>query len=268
MFTIGEFSRATALTIKTLRFYHDERILVPSRVDPATGYRYYDENDLETARVVTFLRSLDVPLLEVKEILRSAEDSAVADVLERHEKAIEERMRHYRKVIRSLHEFVEHERRMQARLQAAGSEVTETTLTASLIASVRMQGHYADCGKAFAKIGRTFRRDIAGPPFLLHHNAEYRENDADFEACFPVSRPRAVEGVEVRELPACRALTLQHRGSYHEIAGAYSLILSVVKERQYEILRPTREIYLRGPGIIFKGNPNNYITDIQIPIAA
>jgi len=266
MFSIGEFSRVTALTVKTLRFYHQEGILVPSHTDPATGYRYYDANDVETARVITYLRSLDVPLLEVKEILRAAEDSAVADALERHKKAIEERMRHYRKVIRSLQDFVDQERKLRARLEFADSELRETALDPLLIASVRMQGHYADCGKAFGRIGRAFRRDIAGPPFLLHHNTEYRENDADFEACFPVRRARAAEGIVVRELSACRALTLQHRGSYHEIAGAYSVILRAVKARRCQIVMPTREVYLRGPGIIFKGNPRNYVTDIQIPI--
>ena len=268
MFTIGEFSRATALTIKTLRFYHQEGILVPSRVDPATGYRYYDEKDLETARVTTYLRSLDVPLLEVKEILRSAEDSAAADALERHKIAIEERMRHYRKVIRSLQEFIDRERQLRVRFECASTEVKEATLPPVLIAAIRMQGHYADCGKAFGKIGRTFRSDVAGPAFLLHYNTEYRENDADFEACFPVKRGRIAKGVDVRELPPCRALTLQHRGSYHEIAGAYSLILRTIKQRGYEIVRPTREVYLRGPGIIFKGNPKNYVTDIQIPITS
>jgi DNA-binding transcriptional MerR regulator len=253
MFSIGEFSRITALTIKTLRFYHQEGVLVPSHVDPASGYRYYDENDLETARVITYLRS--------------AEDSALADALERHQTAIEERMRHYRKVIRSLREFIDHERQLRSRMETATSQVSETTLEPMLIASIRMRGHYADCSKAFGRMGRTFRRDVAGPAFLLHHLTEYRENDADFEACFPVRRERTAEGIEVRELPRCRAVTLQHRGSYHTIAGSYAIVFRAIKARGHEIVIPTREVYLRGPGIIFKGNPNNYVTDIQIPVA-
>lgn len=28
---------------------------------------------------------------------------------------------------------------------------------------------------------------------------------------------------------------------------------------------PTREIYVKGPGLIFKGNPKNYLTEIQLP---
>jgi hypothetical protein len=29
---------------------------------------------------------------------------------------------------------------------------------------------------------------------------------------------------------------------------------------------PTREVYLKGPGMIFKGNPKRYLTEIQVPI--
>jgi len=42
MFSIGEFSRITGLSIKALRLYHEKGILVPGRVDDATGYRYYN----------------------------------------------------------------------------------------------------------------------------------------------------------------------------------------------------------------------------------
>ena len=41
MLTIGDFSRATLLTIKTLRHYHDTGLLEAAEVDPHTGYRRY-----------------------------------------------------------------------------------------------------------------------------------------------------------------------------------------------------------------------------------
>ncbi|WP_410623475.1 MerR family DNA-binding transcriptional regulator [Amycolatopsis sp. cmx-8-4] len=37
--TVGEFSRVTHLSAKTLRHYHDVGLLEPADVDPATGYR-------------------------------------------------------------------------------------------------------------------------------------------------------------------------------------------------------------------------------------
>jgi hypothetical protein len=36
--SIGDFSRMTHLSIKALRFYQDQGLLEPARIDPATGY--------------------------------------------------------------------------------------------------------------------------------------------------------------------------------------------------------------------------------------
>ncbi len=52
MFSIGEFSKVTGLTVKTLRFYHEQGLLDPTHIDPETGYRYYGPAKVETARVI------------------------------------------------------------------------------------------------------------------------------------------------------------------------------------------------------------------------
>jgi DNA-binding transcriptional MerR regulator len=44
-------------------------VLVPSRVDQASGYRYYDTAQLDEARLVVMLRQLQLPLAAVKELL-------------------------------------------------------------------------------------------------------------------------------------------------------------------------------------------------------
>ena len=48
VFSIGEFSKITGLTIKTLRFYHEQGLLTPTTVDEETGYRYYAEAKIES----------------------------------------------------------------------------------------------------------------------------------------------------------------------------------------------------------------------------
>ena len=48
------------------------------------------------------------------------------------------------------------------------------------------------------------------------------------------------------------------------LAGA--VIALVDGEVDAVIDMPTREVYLKGPGMIFKGNPNKYLTEIQILI--
>jgi DNA-binding transcriptional MerR regulator len=67
--SIGEFARRSRLSIKALRLYDELGVLVPARVDEASGYRYYDVAQLEAAHLVSMLRQLDLPLAAIKELL-------------------------------------------------------------------------------------------------------------------------------------------------------------------------------------------------------
>jgi len=67
--SIGEFARRSRLSVKALRLYDELGVLVPARVDEASGYRYYDVAQLEAARLVAMLRQLDLPLAAIRELL-------------------------------------------------------------------------------------------------------------------------------------------------------------------------------------------------------
>ncbi len=68
LFSIGEFSKITGLTVKSLRFYHEQNLLAPTAVDDQTGYRYYDAEKIGPARVIAQLRELEFSLSEIAEI--------------------------------------------------------------------------------------------------------------------------------------------------------------------------------------------------------
>ncbi|MBZ0258338.1 hypothetical protein K8I31_19885, partial [bacterium] len=46
----------------------------------------------------------------------------------------------------------------------------------------------------------------------------------------------------------------------------YEMIIAYIKEKEIKIQCPSREIYLKGPGMIFRGNPKKYLTEIQFMI--
>jgi len=267
MFTIGEFSKITGLTVKTLRFYHDEQVLVPAFVDADTGYRYYSDDQVQTARAIAFLRGMDFPISELREILRQSQDTdQMLLAIGTHRENIQQKVKNLKAIVRSLDKFIAAER--EALLMAQQEhEVIEKVVEPLLVAGVRMKGRYSDCGKGFSTIGRKLGRYVCGPPFLLHYDTEYRDADADFEACMPVRQAKAVDGVSVRNLPGGRCLSLLHKGPYDKLGPAYAWILRQVKLRRYEITMPTRELYLKGPGMILRGNPSNYLTEIQIVLA-
>jgi DNA-binding transcriptional MerR regulator len=67
--SIGEFARRSRLSLKALRLYDELGVLVPARVDQASGYRYYDVGQVDEARLVVMLRQLDLPLAAIRELL-------------------------------------------------------------------------------------------------------------------------------------------------------------------------------------------------------
>ena len=110
MFSIGEFSKITGLTVKTLRFYHEQGLLDPTHVDSETGYRYYDVSKIETARIIALLRSLDLTLEEIAEILRRGGDDAdLRAVLNRQRTVLYTRIKRDREIVESLNRFLDQE---------------------------------------------------------------------------------------------------------------------------------------------------------------
>jgi effector-binding domain-containing protein len=155
-----------------------------------------------------------------------------------------------------------------AHLTESGSyTVEEKQLEPMIVAGLRMKGRYQDCGRGFATVARAMGRHLGGRPFCLHYDGEYREEDASFETCFPLRREvSSRDDVIVRTLPQTSCLALLYLGPYPQIGRAYRKLLSEAKRRGHAIQLPTREVYLKGPGMIFKGNPMRYLTEIQLPI--
>ena len=67
--SIGEFARRSRLSPKALRLYDGLGLLSPARVDELSGYRYYEDAQLQQARLIATLRHVGVPLATVKELL-------------------------------------------------------------------------------------------------------------------------------------------------------------------------------------------------------
>lgn len=66
---IGQFARLGRLSIKQLRHYAELGLLVPAYVDEHTGYRYYRHKQARDALSIGLLRSLDVPLAVIAQVL-------------------------------------------------------------------------------------------------------------------------------------------------------------------------------------------------------
>lgn len=89
---IGRFADESRLTVKALRYYDSLGLLKPAVVDPDSGYRYYSPTQLELAARIRLLRIVDMPLVEIRELLEERDLRRMRARLDLHRARIEERI--------------------------------------------------------------------------------------------------------------------------------------------------------------------------------
>ena len=266
--SIGEFSKATSIPPKTLRFYHEKGLLIPAVIDRESGYRFYDQHCFERAKIITALKRLDFSLGEIAEILEQADDDQdILEHLESQKKRIRQEVERNRTIIKQIDQIIVMEKESKKLSEELSNAVQEKETDSLLVAGIRIKARYSDCGKVFGTLGRRIGRQISGKAMCLYYDGEYKEEDADFEPCFPISKAIDAEGISVHEIPSTRCLSLIHEGSYDELGQSYAKLFDAARQRELTVQLPTREIYVKGPGMVFRGKPENYITEIQVPVS-
>ena len=103
---IGELASRAGCDVQTVRFYEREGLL-EAPVRDASGYRRYENRHLTQLSFVRHLRSLDIPLVEVRQLLDYAarpEQSCaqVNELLDRHIALVRQRLRTLRLLEKQL----------------------------------------------------------------------------------------------------------------------------------------------------------------------
>lgn len=263
---IGRFSRVTRLSVKALRHYDETGLLTPAWVDPSSGYRYYRYAQATTAEVIRVLRSLDMPLDEIRETLAADDREVVAKVLDRHRTRLQDEVDRRTRMLTFLLRLIDQE----------GSpmpyDVTVKEVPAQHAAAIRMRTTLGsisqDVGRGYATIGAALGRAgaaIAGPPYLVMTELADDDTPGEIEVGFPVTAPFGGDGdVTGVELPGGLVATTVHRGPYDEEGPAYQAVEAWVQEHGHVHAGPPREVYLNSPGDV--SDPSQYVTEIQFPI--
>ena len=206
MFTIGEFSKITGLTVKALRLYHEKGIIEPHLVDEKTGYRYYNHQDAEKARVVRLLKGMRFGLDEIAEILKGcSEDADAVELLQRQRNNLQGRIRNLKKARRHIDSIITAERKAIAMTSDKTSEIVEKHVPDMRIASIRWKGRYSESGRHIGRIAKKLYRFLAGKPFNMYYDEGFKEEDADIETCFPVAKTRKSPRPRISQSECSRA---------------------------------------------------------------
>ena len=268
MFKIGEFSKLSHMTVKTLRYYDEIGLLKPAKVDRFTSYRYYSADQLPRLNRILALKDLG---LSLDQIARLLDEDLPADQIRgmlrlkqvELQEQLEEEQARLARVEQRLRQ-IEQEETMSTQ------EVAVKNIPAQAVASVRdVIPSYGDLGQLFGEIFAYLgqhRITPAGPPIGIYHDHEFREQDVDAEVAVPVtgSIPEG-DRVKKRELPAVEEMAcIIHQGSYETIGGTYGQLMAWIEANGYRMVGPVHEVYVQGPGS--GGDPSIYVTEIQLPV--
>ena len=262
MYKIGEFSMLSKTTVKTLRYYEEQGLLKPCFVDRFTGYRYYETSQLGEIAAIVSWREVGLSIKEIRRVL-NGED--VASVLKRRKQAIADSIEAYRDQLRKIDQMLKENLMKET--------ITVKELPACTVyykdGVVRDFGEIAEfvltAGRECLESNPTMKCASPDYCFVSYLDGEYRENDLKIRYAEAVEEA-GVESETIRfmRLSPVKAVCMQHRGAYEGLRAAYQKILQYVEENGMEMAELPRERYI--DGCWNKDDPNDYLTEIQIPV--
>lgn len=263
MYKIGEFSKITSLSIKTLRYYDDENILKPSYRNQDNGYRYYNEGDFDKAKLIILLKNLEFTISEIKDVLNLCKNEEDLNYVFIEKKTmIEENIKRQQELLKK---FDDYSIKNSIENKKVVYEIGIKDIPKIKVASIRYKGRYDECGSHLRLIYKVVNGNYAGYPFSIYHDEGYKK-DADIEVGVVINRFISSTKISCKELPSSKILYTTHYGEYNEIGNAYKAIFDYANKNNIKCVVPSREVYIKGPGMIFKGNPKKYITEVMVSI--
>lgn len=277
MLKIGDFSRLSRSTIKTLRFYDEMGLLKPVQIDPYTGYRYYSVEQLPRLNRILAYKDLGFSLEQIRQLLdENPPLSQIRALLQLKQTEIQARLAEDQARLRRLQvrlrqiEFVENP--LQEDWMST-YEVVLKKVEPLQVASVRgVIPNYDDSEPIFDRLfdevyGYVHRQGVrrVGCGIALYHTAEGQENDIEVEALAPIYEPlRGSQSVQVYELPAVEQMAcVVHHGPFATLGQAYQAVVSWIENNGYRIAGPCREIYLRYERGV---DQKDFVTEVQFPV--
>lgn len=263
MYKIGEFSKITNLSIKALRYYDKEGILNPAKREDENSYRLYGDENFKKASLIKKLRDLQFSISEIKDVLLICQDDYdLSFILEQKKEIIEKEIYLKQELINKIEASINHsvKEKIIMNYEIQIKEIDEVK-----VAAIRYQGQYDECGEYMGKIFKAARGNAIGKAFNLYYDEGFREV-ADIEVCVPVKHNVDGDSITCKTLSRIKAITTIHKGSYDSLGNAYKALFDYATENKIKVVASSREIYLKGPGMIFAGNPDKYETEIILPI--
>jgi DNA-binding transcriptional MerR regulator len=253
LLSIGDFSKMTYLSVKALRHYHDVGLLEPADIDPVTGYRRYALGQVATAQAIRRFRDLDMPIDEVRRVLRAPDEATRNRAILAHLERMQTQLEQTQQAVASLQAL------LAGAPATAAVEIRRIPATRAL--AVQRVVEFSDSPDWLYEaydwlhgLADTHSITITGCDSAIYADELFEEGVGTTTAYVAIAAgggvpaaaasPVADTTFAVLELPAITAAVLVHDGPFSELDQAYAALGAIVAERGIGGPGPVREHYL------------------------
>ena len=262
LYKIGLFAAMTQVSVKTLRFYEEENLVVPAHINYENGYRYYELSQISLIHQITALKKAGFTLEEIARINSGADKRSVL-LRKKHE--LLDKIASLTKKLTIIESYIDDEEnalcapvlvKTVPEVNVAYMSVTLDDYDSLFYLMPKMGALMEKCGCkcALPEYNFTNYLDDAG-----------KDENIKVEICEAVTECRTeTEGLCFKKMPAVQAACIFHKGSYSSLPKSYKTVLKYIEENRYKIAGEIRESYI--DGVWNKDDESEWLTEIQIPI--
>lgn len=266
MFRIGEFSKMSKTTIKTLRYYDEIGLLKPEETDKFTSYRFYTTNQLVKLHQIQSLRQIGLSINEIKLILTGHHSKKI---LEKRKMELIAEISCVQEQLSRI-EFILQGREEQdfMNYQATIKELPECIVYSKLMTVPNYNAYFELIPALSEKVVKKYPDIKCVVPeycFIIYLDGEYKEKDIHVEYCEAIDcRKPDFDDIKFKKMESVTAVSVMHKGAYAGLSQAYAYAFKWIEENNYTVADAPRESYI--DGIWNKENEEDWLTELQVPI--
>ncbi len=270
MFKIGTFSRLVHVSARMLRHYEKCGLIYPVHFDKVSGNRYYSASQIPFLHRITSLRDMGFTVAEIGDILDNYDDeSFVESMIAQKTGEVKEQMREFQGRLDRMES-------MSASIKtSAYAEPVEIVIKAvpsyPVISLRQILPDYSEQNSLWQRLFAFIEENklhsaLSGQILCIYHCQEYVEKNVDIEVCAIVKESvESKNGFMFRHTEAIPlAATAVFKGFYSEMALWEGIAAKWIEENEYEVIGCEQFYCLEH--LLNCQDPNNYRTEIQLPI--
>ena len=264
MLRIGEFSKLAKISIKALRYYDKIGLLKPAMVDSATQYRYYAEEQLETARLILMYKDAGLSNEMITKLIYKKDDERTLLIYQK--RLLTERAEDIRKALSALDVLLGEKVGQRYEVRVKHVESRLVYCCRGYVANVGcIHDFLKTCSAELARSNPEVKYSDPDYCCVVYPDDGYRETNIFVEYAQSVDRVgRDTETLKFKELSAVTAVSVMHRGGYESLRDAYLFAVNWARANGYVLHGEPRERYIHGAWD--RQEESEWLTELQLPI--